>query len=87
MSTAKRGGRQPLVLAKGVKNTLAGSGLTRAKKGAQRHVLVSGETRTLCGIDTQSWQEAVVEPDALVTCPLCAQAVKEAARASKEATS
>ena len=86
MSTAKKGGRKPLVLSRGVKNTLAGSGLTRAKKGAQRHVLASGQTRTLCGIDTTTWQETVVE-DGLVTCPLCAEALKAAAKAEKEAAS
>jgi hypothetical protein len=43
---------KPRVLARAVKNMLAGSGLARAKKGAQRHVLAEGETRTLCGIDT-----------------------------------
>jgi hypothetical protein len=87
VSTAKKGGRKPLVLAKGVKNTLAGSGLARAKKGAQRHVLASGETTTLCGIDSTAWIEKVVEDEQLVTCPLCAKALKEAAKASKEATS
>jgi hypothetical protein len=72
------------VLAKGVKNTLAGAELVRAKKGAQRHVLASGETRTLCAINTATWTETVVEPDALVTCPYCAATLKAAAKAAKE---
>jgi hypothetical protein len=44
--------RKPLVLAKGVENTLPNSSMARAKKGTQRHVIAGDETRTLCGIDT-----------------------------------
>ena len=76
--------RPACVLAKPVRNTLAGSGLARAKKGNQRHVLAVSETKTLCGIDTTSWAEKVVVEDETTTnCPYCATALEEAAKAAK----
>ena len=53
----------------------------QAKRSPQVHVLPADATRTLCNIDTTKWVESVdVDPDAKVTCPLCAKAMKTAAK-------
>ena len=83
-TTAERPKRGSLVLKTGVKNTLADSTITGSKKGAQRHVIRHRETRTLCRIDTFKWVEkAIIEEGELVNCPLCAKALKDAAKAAK----
>ena len=73
--------RRPLTLTRPVKNTLPASSLVQAKRSPQVHVLPADATRTLCNIDTTKWVESVdVDPDAKVTCPLCAKAMKTAAK-------
>jgi hypothetical protein len=43
-----------------------------------------GETRTLCRIDTSEWiEKAEVGESELINCPLCAKALKPAAKAAK----
>jgi hypothetical protein len=66
-----------LTLSKPVKNTLDGSTVVKATRSPQSHVLVSGETVTLCAIDVSKWAaQAELQADAKVTCPLCAKALK-----------
>lgn len=68
-----------------MENTLPNSSMARAKKGTQRHVIAGDETRTLCGIDTTKWSEKVDVEDETVNCPLCAEALKAAAKGAKVA--
>ena len=79
--------RKPLVLPKGVKNTVEGSTLVRSGKGKQVHVLPAGSTRTLCGIESTKWSETVAVDGTTTNCPVCAEALKaEAKKAQQQAT-
>ena len=79
--TTERKPRGPLVLARPVKNSIAGSTVVKATRSRQIHVLPSDASVTLCGINTERWAEQVdVDADAKVTCPLCGKAMKAAAK-------
>jgi hypothetical protein len=85
-TTSNAAARRPLTLSKAAKNTLEGSTLVKASRSPQVHVLPAGKTRTLCAIETTKWasQPTVIE-DGKITCPLCAEALKAAAKEAKEA--
>jgi hypothetical protein len=75
--------RKSLVLAKPAKNTLSGSTIVRAKRSQQRHVVRAETVRTLCGIDTTKWRERDEVTETTVSCPVCADALKVAAKEAK----
>jgi hypothetical protein len=71
--------RRPLTLAKPVQNTIDGATVVQAKRSPQRHILPTGSTTTLCGIDVTKWAaQADVDADAKTNCPLCVKAMRAA---------
>jgi hypothetical protein len=82
MSSTTTNARKPRYLEKGVKNTLPDSTVVHANN-PQRHVQVNGETRTICKIDASRWHSRVEAPDGTVTCPYCADLLKQAAQDAK----
>lgn len=67
------------LIAKPVAVTIEGARIVKSKRGQQEHVLLVGETRTVCGIDTTTWTEMVEVDTDKTNCPVCIRELKAVA--------
>jgi hypothetical protein len=61
--------------------TIEGARIVKSTRG-QEHVLLAGETVTLCAIDTSKWTERVALDGSKTNCPVCIEAMKARAKAT-----